>query len=133
MKSQRALLSAMLCLCFTAPAFADLNIQEVLIRKQSPNVNIRVTVMNPGTTVQQGPIMVTLSVRKDKMSHWHKVKTWNDISMVKPGDKVARDFFDENSAELTKLAERPGFEARAVVTGPGVHDVERTGVYGDNQ
>jgi hypothetical protein len=132
MKLYRNLMTAAICLAFVAPAYADLSIKEVLIRKQSPNVNVRVTVMNDGATTQKGPVMITLSVRKVGSNTWHKIKTWNDISRVKAGDKIARDFFDENSRELAKLALRHGFEAKAVVIAPGVHDVERTAVYADN-
>ena len=132
MKSYRNLLSIALCVCFAAPAWAAGEIKEVLIRKKSPNVNIRVVIDNPGQTTQQGPLTITLYVRENAQASWEKIKTWNDISRVKAGNEVARDFFDENSARLTKLAQTPGFQARAVLDGPGVHAVERTAVFGNN-
>ena len=121
----------MLCLCFTAPAWADLSIKQLLIEKRSPNVNIRVVVNNSGATDQQGPVLIKLYVRHDSSQEWDLIKTWNDISVVKPGNEVARDFFSQNNQELAKLAKGLAFEARAVVTAAGLHDVESTSIYGD--
>ena len=125
------MLAGLLCLCFTAPAWADLSIKQILIEKRSPNVNIRVIVDNPGTMNQPGPVLIKLYVRHDSSQSWDLIKTWNDISVVKPGNEIARDFFSQNNAELSKLAKGQSFEARAVVTAAGLRDVESTSIWGN--
>ena len=132
MKSANIVAIGMLCASFSAPAWADLNIKEVLIQKKSPNVNIRVVVNNPGASVQPGPVLIKVYVRHDSSGSWHLIQTWNDISAIKPGTEIARDLFDENSKELTKLAKHTGFQVRAVVRAPGVGETELTGIYGNN-
>jgi quinol monooxygenase YgiN len=106
------------------PVFADLQIQDVLVRRQGSSVNVRVDVMNPGAKKQSGPVTIELYVRKDASDSWTLVKTWNDVRSLAAHNRVARDYFDENNALLKQLAQAGTFEARAVVSAPGVAAVE---------
>jgi hypothetical protein len=74
--------------------------------------------------------MIDLYVRQGESDEWMKVKSWNNISALKPGHRVARDFFDENNASLRQLAANGRFQARAVVTAPGQAEaIEKTSWY----
>ena len=113
-----------------APAYADVVVQDVLVRRQGSNVNVRVNIVNPATTAQKGPIIVELSVRPDEASAWTPIKTWNDIANLKAGNRVSRDYFDENNTILKGLAENGKFQARATVKAPGLKETaERTSWY----
>ncbi len=112
------------------PALADATIDELIVRRSGADVNLRVTVRNPAPTRQAGPIMVDLYVRQDESDNWMKIKTWNNISALKSGHRVARDYFDENDMTLKQLAASGRFQARAVVTAPGQTEaVEKTSWY----
>ena len=102
-----------------ASAWADVKIEQLLVRRKGADVNIRVVINNPGATAQKGPVQIDLYVRDTESQPWEKIKTWNDISAIKPKDKIARDFFEENNAKLRELAKDGAFEARAVVSLPG--------------
>ena len=113
-----------------APVHADAVVEDVLVRRQGSNVNVRVNVVNPATTTQKGPIVVELAVRPDENSAWTSIKTWNDIANLKAGNKVSRDFFDENNVVLKSLAAQGKFQARATVKAPGLKEtVEKTSWY----
>lgn len=115
------------------PAQADAVVEDLLLRRQGSNVNVRVNLYNPDEVAQQGPVQIDLSVRADEASPWIPIKTWNDISNIKPGNRIARDFFDENNTVLKDLAARGAFQARAVVRAPGVAEgVEKTSWYNTN-
>ena len=112
------------------PVYADAVVEELLLRRQGSNVNVRVNLSNPATTVQKGPVVVELSVRADENSPWTAIKSWDDIDNIKPGNKISRDFFDENNAFLRNLAAQGRFQARATVRAPGISDtVEKTSWY----
>ena len=106
-------------LLLAVPAVADVAINELLLRKKGADINVRVVVGNPGAHSQRGPVKVTLEVRPDSGSAWQKIKVWTDIKQIKPGDKVARDLFAENSARLRNAASNYQWEARATVEAPG--------------
>jgi hypothetical protein len=113
-----------------APALADVKIEQLLVRMKAGDVNIRVTVYNPGGSTQAGPILIDLYVREDASSPWQKIKTWNNIQKLPAGHRVSRDFFVENNAKLRALAADEVFEAKAVVRLPGgVKDVEAVQAY----
>ena len=62
------------------------------------------------------------------------IKTWNDISVIKPGNKIARDFFEENNETLRAMAIDGAFETRAVVTLPnGAKGVETVYSWKDSE
>lgn len=112
------------------PARADIEIEQLLVRMKGEDVNIRVTIRNPGTHRQAGPVVIDLYVRDDASAPWEKIRTWNDIAFVQPGYRVSRDFFEENNAKLRALAADHEFEAKAVVRVPGgVKDVEAVRAY----
>jgi hypothetical protein len=120
-----ALLTALL-----HPARADAVVEDVLVRRTGDNVNIRVTVSNPAATKQAGPVVVDLYVRPTEADAWTKVQSWNNIEALAAGNRVSRDYFDENNAILKDLASRGRFQARAVVTAPGQKDAaEKTSWY----
>lgn len=106
-------------------AHADVAVNELLLRQQGENMNVRVVVGNPAARTQKGPVKVTLYVRPDASSAWKQVMVWNNIAQVKSGDKVARDLFGANSAVLRNTAQNPGWQARATVTAPGAKSAER--------
>ncbi len=106
-------------------ALADVKIDEVMVRRKGQDINLRVVISNPGKTAQKGPVQIELSVRDSEKDPWVKIKTWNDISVIKPGNKIARDFFEENNETLRALAIDGAFETRAIVTLPnGAKGVE---------
>lgn len=112
------------------PVYADAVIDELLVIRQGSNVNLRVNVVNPAATAQEGPVVVQLAVRPSEGDAWTPIKIWNDIQNIKPGNKVSRDFFDENNHVLKTLASKGKFQAKATVTGPGLKDtVEKTSWY----
>lgn len=122
--------SLLLIALLLAPALGDVKIESLLVRMKDANVNVRVTVMNPGRSTQPGPILIDLYVRRDAGEPWRKIKTWNNLSKLQPGYRVSRDFFDENDATLKALAAGHVFEAKAVVRLPGgVKDVEAVQAY----
>lgn len=100
-------------------AFADVSVEEVLARREGADINIRVTVNNPASTTQKGPVKVVLSVRQTESEPWQEIKTWTNITKLAAGNRVSRDFFQANHALLRKLAEQGSFQIRAVAEAPG--------------
>lgn len=115
-------------------AAADVKINEVMVRRKGQDINLRVVISNPGTTAQQGPVKIDLYVRDTPTTPWIKITSWNDISVIKPGNKIARDFFEENNETLRAMAIDGAFEARAVVSLPnGAKGVETTYSWKDKE
>ncbi len=110
-------------------AAADVRIDELLVRRKNGHMNLRVNLSNPSSRTQCGPIKVILYARPDANSAWTKVKAWSNIQKLAPGNRVARDFFDENNASLDAIAGSPAFEARAVVQAPGYPTQEEFSVF----
>jgi len=106
-------------------AHADVVVNDILLRQQGENMNVRVVVGNPAARTQKGPVQVKLFVRTDAYSAWKQVMVWNNIAQVKSGDKVARDLFGANSAVLRNTAQNPRWQARATVTAPGAKSAEK--------
>lgn len=104
-------------------AWADVSVEDVLARRQGSSVNLRVTVNNPAGTTQKGPVKVVLFVRQTNSDPWQTVKTWTNIQKLGAGERVSRDYFDENNATLKALAESGAFEVRATAQGPGAPKV----------
>ena len=123
------LLTAML----SGSAAADLEVKEVLVRKKGPDVNVRVTIDNPGGPTRKAPIKVTLFIRPDSGAKWERIKVWTNIAKVAANEKVSRDFFEENNAKLRRIAENPAFEVKAVLQANGVKDISKVSVYGDSE
>ena len=110
-------------------AWADIRIDEVLVRRKEGVMNIRVNLTNPGARPQKGPIVITLFARPDSAAEWEQIKVWSNIGNLGPGYRVARDFFDKNNPRLSEIAAAPAFEARAVVKAPGCPIREEIGVF----
>lgn len=123
----------LLLLTLTSTLYAETAIQEVKVRRVGADVNIRVVVVNPGARAQRGPVLVDLYVRDTEGQPWQKIKSWRNIHRIKPGEKVARDFFEENNATLRALAADGAFQARAVVRAPGAQDSESVFSWQDTQ
>jgi len=118
----------------TVSAWADVKIDELLVRRKGEDVNIRVLIRNPGAKTQKGPVQIVLYVRDNESLPWEMIRTWNDISVIKAGNRIARDFFEENNQKLRELAQDGAFEARAVVTLPnGAKGAETTYSWRDKQ
>jgi hypothetical protein len=81
------------------PAAADVTIQDIVVRRQGQDMNIRVSLYNSGSTSQQG-IRLVLYVRSDSRN-WH----------------------------LRRIASNPAFEARATLDYPGGQHQEKISVY----
>lgn len=117
-----------------AQAFADVKIDQVLVRRKGQDINLRVVISNPGKTRQPGPVKIDLYVRDTPDKPWEKITSWNDIAFIQPGYKVARDFFEENNETLRALAVDGAFETRAVVSLPnGAKGVETVYSWKDNE
>ncbi len=101
------------------PSTAETAVESLLVRRQGDNVNIRVTVNNPGVTTQTGPVVVTLYARQDDTQEWTKITSWNNIAKIPKGYRVSRDYFDENNMTLKNLAAAGPFEVLAAVNAPG--------------
>ena len=114
----------MILLATTLTCYADVAIEELLVRRQDSNVNIRVNVTNPSSQTQEGPIVVALLARQDQSMPWTTIHVWNNIAKLAPGNRVARDYFDENDAVLARLAEQGTFQVKALVRSPGDIAVE---------
>lgn len=110
-------------------AAADVKISELLLRKKGEDLNVRVVVTNPGARTQRGPVKVTLWVRPDGESQWSQIKVWTNIDKIQVGNRVARDFFDENNATLRQVASQPSWEAKVQVTAPGAASDEKSAVF----
>lgn len=106
-----------------AAAYADVNVEDVLARREGADINVRVTVKNPAAKPQKGPVKITLSVRQSADDNWQVIKTWTDISKLAAGNRVSRDFFQANHPLLRQLAEQGAFEIRAVAEAPGAPKV----------
>ena len=119
----RSLLVGGAILALVGCAWADVSVEDVLARRQGSSVNLRVTVNNPAGTTQKGPVKVVLFVRQTNSDPWQTVKTWTNIQKLGAGERVSRDYFDENNATLKALAESGAFEVRATAQGPGAPKV----------
>jgi hypothetical protein len=115
MKRFTTLLFLALMLSQTAPAFADVVLDELLVRRKNGAVNIRVKLYNPESYGAKGPFHLEIAGRSDPSSPWESLKTWNNIGKLAPGHRVARDYFDPNSEILQRLSGLPSFEIRAVL------------------
>ena len=127
----RKLIVVAFLLVTTLASSADVAIDELLVRRQDSNVNIRVNLHNPSAEAQQGPIVVALMVRKDASRPWTTIHTWNNISKLAPGYRVSRDYFDENNTVLADLAASGTFEVKAFVRAPGDTSVESVTTFED--
>lgn len=119
---QKYLVSAAI-LALAGGAWADVAVEDLLARREGSSVNLRVTVNNPAGKTQKGPVKVVLFVRQTSSDSWQAVKTWTNIQKLGAGDRVSRDYFDENNATLKALAESGAFEVRATAEGPGAPKV----------
>lgn len=116
-------------------AVAGVVVEDLRVRRQGADVNIRVTVHNDTAQRVNGP-SITLYVRKDEAAQWTRIKTWTDISMIQPHYKVSRDFFEENNALLRDLAASGSFQAKASVQASGLKEMSEkvsTWKAGDDQ
>lgn len=121
---------ALLLVFSQLPAAADVVVEDLLVRRKDDNVNIRVTVRNPGSSTQAGPVVVELYARPNENEGWQKIKSWNNITKLQRGFRVSRDFFDENNVYLAQLAAAGSFEVKAVVSAPGLTTAaEKISVY----
>lgn len=119
---QKFLVSAAV-LALAGCAWADVAVEDLLARREGSSVNLRVTVNNPAGKTQKGPVKVVLFVRQTSSDSWQAVKTWTNIQKLGAGERVSRDYFDENNATLKALAESGAFEVRATAEGPGAPKV----------
>jgi hypothetical protein len=116
-----------LCLAMFLPANAEAVIDDLQVRRVGPNVNVRVTVRNPGDIPQGGPVTIDLFTRASADDEWLPLRSWDDIKMIEPGNRYSRDFFDKNSDLLTDLAQKGRFQVKATVNAPGLRKtVEKT-------
>ena len=116
-------LAALLGLFLFVPASAEIAINEMVINKAGENMNVRIVLGNPSSTVQKGPITMVLYARKDAYSTWQKIKVWTDVTEIKSGDKVARDIFGANSPLMRSISATPSWEARAWASAAGAPSV----------
>lgn len=115
----RKFIAPLVILLLQLPSFADTAVENLLVRRQGDNVNIRVTVSNPGAQTQTGPVVVTLFARQGEDSEWVEITSWNNIAKIPKGHRVSRDYFDANNMTLKEYAASGDFEVRAVVKAPG--------------
>lgn len=107
------------------PAGADININDVSVTYRGVEANIRVIVSNPGTTRQDGPIVIRLFARQCPDCEWQLLQTWNDIPFLQPGYRVARDYFSSyhgTNAQLLPYLRHRSFQVKAVVNISGGPD-----------
>jgi hypothetical protein len=114
------------------PVWADVSIEELLVRREGASVNLRINVHNTGAESQKGPVMISLYVRKDANDTWQLLKQWNEASLA-AGNRLARDYFDPDNQYLTDLAHTGSFQVKATVTAPGIEDVARETSWSDNE
>lgn len=112
-------IAPLVILLLQLPSFADTAVENLLVRRQGDNVNIRVTVSNPGAETQAGPVVVTLFARQGEGSEWVELTSWDNIAKIPKGHRVSRDYFDANNVTLKDYATSGDFEVRAVVKAPG--------------
>ena len=124
---------AFVLLASASSAWAEVQIRELLVRKKGADVNVRVNIENPGGPAVRKPT-ITLYVRPNSSAAWQQVKVWNNIAKIGVNEKVSRDFFEENNAELRAIAENPAWEARAVLRVKGWNrEVTKVSVYHDSE
>lgn len=127
----KSLLSALaIFAAMVLPAQADVLIEDLLVRRMTDSVNIRVSITNSALTRQPGPVQVDLYVRATEEDEWINIRTWNNIASMGPGHRISRDFFEENHPLLRDLAALGRFQVRASVKAPNFRDaVEKTSWY----
>ena len=128
---KKLILSSIIFLTTVLPSSADVAVEELLVRRQNSNVNIRVNVTNPAAETQSGPVVIALLARQNATLPWTTIHVWNNIAKIPSGHRLARDYFDENDAILAELAKRGTFEVRAVVRAPGDTSVEKVTTFAD--
>lgn len=112
-----------LFLAFLAgPALSQTVIDDLHISRDGEVVNIRVSLKNPGSQNQQGPIQIELFGRPIGGSDWKPIYAWNDIGWLAKGHRVTRDFFSTEGDVASELA-LGEFEVRAVLSGPNLSEV----------
>lgn len=116
---------AMLC-----PAWASVTIDDLLVSRVASNINIEVTLRNPGEMSQEGPVVVHLLCRPQGGQEWILLQTWTDIKVMGGGDRLSRDYFDVKSTSLARIAGDGRFQIKAVVEAPGLsRPIEKTSAY----
>lgn len=117
-----------LILFLACPAWPELTVQELLIRRTGVEVNVRVNLSDDGSPSAPGKL--SLFIRPAAGEPWEPFKVWF-IKPLKPGQRVARDFFFSGNPRLQKIArENPHFEVKARLT-VGQSDQEKIAVAGD--
>ncbi len=106
----------------TAPAFADVKIEQIVVNQSAPTpegTNLRVNLYNDGGAVET-PRMVELQVREDADTPWRVVKVWeltDSQSRMMPGGRLALDYFPAPMQSMDSALEGDHYELKAIVNG----------------
>jgi len=112
------------------PAWAEVTVENLLIRRTRTEVNVRVSLLNTGPRPSPARMRLGLFIRPDARAPWEPFKVWF-LGSIKPGQRVSRDYFFGANQRLKQLAlDNPRFEVKAWLT-VGEVDLEKTAVAGD--
>lgn len=122
-----------LALITGCPVWAEVTVQSLLIRRTNGSeVNIRVNLVNTGPrpTPAGTAMRLSLFIRPHSQAPWEPFKVWF-LSPIKPGQRVARDYFFAGNQRLNRLAlDNPLFEVKARLT-RGDTDTEKITISAD--
>ena len=106
-------------LCWQAPAFADVRVEQILVNQAAPTAectNIRVNLNNDGPDGRHIS-RVDLQARENSSSEWKTVKTWDRPNMrMEARNRLSLDFLPLADQHLDSTLAADHYELRALVT-----------------
>lgn len=109
-----------LLLAVALPGRADVQINKIVVEPSGGTATIRVKIINPAVDLQQTPISVKLSVRKNDSAKWTELVTWTDFPMLDNGDSASRTWDDASNTLVRSLVGGGSFQIKVKAVAPGL-------------
>lgn len=104
-------------LMLTAPSFADLRIDKVLVMEtapQSKQAHIQVDVVNDGMRPETLD-KLTLELRDKGSQQWQFFRSWDNDRVLQPGETISLQLLDQSGPEVAQMMTDRAFEMRVVI------------------
>ena len=112
---------ALLC----TPCFADVSVRQLSLGQTDTDVHVRVIVVNPSASMQNGPLKVTLYVRPNARGHWKIARIWKDVGPLQPSAFVVKEEYSGANAVLARMTGQVNWEAHVTVEIAGAQVAEK--------
>ena len=107
----------LLILLLTAPCFADLRIDKIIVLETAPKseqAHIQVDVVNDGPRPETLD-RLTLEVRDKGSQQWTFLRAWDNDRVLQPGESVSLQLLDQSGPEVAQIMRDRAFEMRVII------------------